>query len=274
MEVLAKDTKGGNIMSPSQPVLAPVIDVELRPKSQALEATTETGLTMFERMVRDPSVDVDKLERLMAMHERAQARLAQEQFNAAMSAAQKEMRPVAADAHNKQTNSWYASYAALDNKIRPIYTRHGFGLSFDTGDSPLADNARVLCHVSHSAGCMRTYHVDMPTDGKGARGGDVMTKTHAVGAALAYGARYLLKMIFNIAVGEDDRDGNDPPVKEVKAPAGFDDWWTDLQATADDGYKALEAAWKASKAEYRHHLNETARPAWEQVKTRAAKVPA
>ena len=37
-----------------------------------------------------------------------------------------------------------------------------------------------------------------------------MTKTHASGAAQQYGMRYLLKAIFNVAVGEDDRDGNDP----------------------------------------------------------------
>ena len=50
----------------------------------------------------------------------------------------------------------------------------------------------------------------MPADGKGAKGGDVMTKTHAAGAAMSYGMRYLLKMIFNVAVGEEDKDGNEP----------------------------------------------------------------
>ena len=44
----------------------------------------------------------------------------------------------------------------------------------------------------------------MPADGKGAKGGDVMTKTHATGSAMTYGQRYLVKMIFNIAVGADD----------------------------------------------------------------------
>jgi hypothetical protein len=47
----------------------------------------------------------------------------------------------------------------------------------------------------------------MPTDGKGARGNDVMTKTHATGAAMTYGQRYLFRLIFNLAVGEDS-DGN------------------------------------------------------------------
>jgi hypothetical protein len=36
-----------------------------------------------------------------------------------------------------------------------------------------------------------------------------MTKTHASGAAQSYGMRYLLKGIFNIAIGEEDNDGNE-----------------------------------------------------------------
>jgi hypothetical protein len=47
----------------------------------------------------------------------------------------------------------------------------------------------------------------MPVDGKGARGGDVMTKTHAMGSGVSYGMRYLLRMIFNLAIDYDD-DGN------------------------------------------------------------------
>jgi hypothetical protein len=48
----------------------------------------------------------------------------------------------------------------------------------------------------------------MPADGKGAQGGDVMTKTFATGAGMSYGARYLLKFIWNIAVGEDDPEAS------------------------------------------------------------------
>ena len=73
---------------------------------------------------------------------------------------------------------------------------------------PYPDHVRVVCYVGHVGGHSRAYHVDMPADGKGAKGGDVMTKTHAVGAGMSYGMRYLLKMIFNIAIGEDDDDGN------------------------------------------------------------------
>jgi hypothetical protein len=166
-------------------------------------------LEVISRAASDQSVDIEKMERLMQMHERMQKAAAESAFNEALTEAQSEMRPISADATNPQTRSKYASYGQLDKRLRPIYTRHSLSLSFDTGESPLAEHVRVLCYVARG-GFSRTYHIDMPADGKGAKGGDVMTKTHAAGAAVTYGMRYLLKMIFNVAVGEDDNDGNEP----------------------------------------------------------------
>jgi len=174
-------------------------------------------ISMIERAARDPAIDVDKLERLIALQEKAQMRQAEQSFNAAMSEAQSEMGPIAADSNNPQTRSRYASYFALDKALRPIYSRHGFALSFGTGDTPMEQYIRVVCYASHRDGFTRTYHVDMPADGKGAKGGDVMTKTHAVGSGLTYGQRYLLKMIFNIAIGSDD-DGNAASPTRVPSP--------------------------------------------------------
>lgn len=174
------------------------------------QSETAAVLSMIERAARDPSVDIVKIERLMEMRERIEAKAAEREFNTAMKSAQAQMGPIGADALNPQTRSKYATYAKLDSVLRPIYTRHGFALSFDEDESPKADHIRVLCYVSHQDGHTRTYRKDMPADGKGAKGGDVMTKTHATGAAASYGARYLLKGIFNIAVGEEDKDGNEP----------------------------------------------------------------
>lgn len=164
-------------------------------------------LYIVERAARDASVDIDKLQRLLDMREKIDAQAREREFNERMAAAQKQMRPVATDASNTQTKSRYASYAALDRVLRPIYTEHGFALSFNTSPDAPADYVRVLCDVTN-CGHSRRYQIDMPADGKGAKGGDVMTKTHATGSAASYGMRYLLKMIFNIAVGESDDDGN------------------------------------------------------------------
>lgn len=180
---------------------------QIQKREDAALAETNT-VSMFERLAKDPTVDVAKLERLMALQERALARNAEAEYNAAMARVQAEIRPIAADAENPQTRSRYASYAALDRALRPIYTKEGFALSFGTGEGAAELHVRVTCHVSHRDGHSRDYHFDMPADGKGAKGGDVMTKTHAAGSAASYGMRYLLKMIFNVAVGEDDDDGN------------------------------------------------------------------
>src|SRR5260370_26058394 len=79
------------------------------------EVTTVAFLQMIERAARDPSIDVDKLDRLLQMRERENARLAKLAFNAALAEAQTEMQPVRADCQNDQTRSRYASHAALDN---------------------------------------------------------------------------------------------------------------------------------------------------------------
>lgn len=173
-----------------------------RPQSEAAAL-----LGMIERASRDPSVDIPKMRELMAMRKEILAEQAASAFNDAMAKAQSEMLPVAADSNNPQTKSKYASYVALDHTLRPIYTRYGFGLSFNTTPSPTENHIRVICYVTN-CGHTREYAVDMPADGKGAKGGDVMTKTHAVGSAMTYAQRYLLKLIFNIAVGEIDDDGN------------------------------------------------------------------
>lgn len=228
------------------------------------------GVALFERLARDPGASVEKIERLMALWERGEARKAESAFNEAMSRAQSEMRPVAADAENPQTRSKYASYEALDRALRPIYTRHGFGLSFNTGDGALAEWVRVLCYVTHTGGHARTYHVDMPADGKGARGGDVMTRTHAVGSAMSYGMRYLLKLIFNVAVGEHDDDGNGASGKPApEPPAGYNDWLTDMQAVAQEGMERLMAAWRASKAPFREFTKPAVRDGWKATARKA-----
>lgn len=151
---------------------------------------------------------IDVIERLAALQEKAVARDAEQEFNDALNAAQGEIPRVAPDLSNPQTSSRYASYKALDKVLRPIYIRHGFSLSFDETDCPKPDHIRVLCYCSHRGGHTRKYQKDMACDGKGPKGGEVMTKTHAEGAAQSYAMRYLLKGIFNIAVGEDDTDGN------------------------------------------------------------------
>ncbi|WP_160169044.1 ERF family protein [Bradyrhizobium sp. Ai1a-2] len=170
-------------------------------------------MLMIERAARDPSVDIEKMKQLMEMLKAVQAEEAEAAFNTAMADVQSQIKRIVADKDNTQTKSKYASYAAMDRAIKPIYTGAGFAISFneDVGAAG-PDMVRVLAYVTHTApGAKRShtriYNTDVPADGKGAKGGDVMTKTHAHMSGVTYGKRGLLGMIFNLAIGNDD-DGN------------------------------------------------------------------
>lgn len=188
-----------------------------------------TMISLIAKAASDPNVDMDKMERLLAMKERMEAKEAEMAFNSALSRVQQKMGRIAADKTNNQTRSDYASYGKLDKVLRPIYTEEGFSLSFGTKEAP-EGTVGMVCYVSHSAGHTRTYDANVPSDGKGAKGGDVMTKTHAFGSGTSYGMRYLLKMIFNVAIGEEDDDGNAAGGYDI---TGWRDAIRDAQ-TADD----------------------------------------
>ncbi len=174
-----------------------------QPMALAPMSESAALIHMIDRAARDVSIPLERLEKLIQMRIDAENRELARAYDMAMAAAQAEMRQVSTDSVNPQTKSRYASYAALDKALRPIYAKSGLVLSFNTEPGAPEGFIRVVCDVSRE-GHSKRYSVDMPADGKGAKGGDVMTKTHAIGSAVTYGRRYLLLMIFNIAVGDDD----------------------------------------------------------------------
>lgn len=156
----------------------------------------------------DPRVDVAKMKELTTLRRQLRMEEAEETFNIALQAAQQEMRPIEADANNPSTHSKYATLYAVDKALRPIYSKHGFSLSFNTADCPLPNHTRVLCLVSRGL-YTRDYQYDVAIDAKGPKGNDVMNKTHAGGSALSYGKRYLMLMIFNVTIGDPGRRSDD-----------------------------------------------------------------
>jgi hypothetical protein len=147
---------------------------------------------------------IDVIERLAALQDRQLDREAENKFNDAMEAAQNEISHVVPDMKNSETNSKYASFHALNKALRPVYLKHGFSLSFTGAESTKPDEILVVCDCSHKGGWTKKYMLPMPCDGKGPKGGGVMSKSHATLAATSYGRSGLLKMIFNVAIGEDD----------------------------------------------------------------------
>lgn len=189
---------------------------------------------------------IEIIERITAMMERERDYQNNVGFDEALSRCQQRMGRISADANNPQTHSRYATYAMLDKVLRPIYTAEGFSLSFGEEDCPIPGKTRFVAHLSRS-GITRVYRKDLTASTKGPKGNDVMTPIHAEGAADSYARRYLLKGIFNVAIGEDDTDGNPDPGGEMDEDA-LKDWLAKIEesATVDELRQNYLAAAKAA----------------------------
>ena len=180
-----------------------------RRTTKAVATATVTPLSFDQQLLRiasDPTVKIERLKEIAELRDKIRRSDAEAEFNVAMAECQAEMRPVEADAKNDSTHSKYATHYAVDRKLRPFYSKHGFTLSFGTDDCPLPDHTRVICYVSRGL-YTRRYQYDVAISTKGPKGNDVMTPTHAGGSGMTYGRRYLELAIFNVTIGKDD-DGN------------------------------------------------------------------
>src|SRR5262249_44176461 len=164
-------------------------------------------LNFIERASRDPDFDVHKLGELLRMQRELVQEQAQREFNQAMAAAQTEMLPIVRDAQNPHTKSRYAKLETIDAQMRPIYTSHGFAVRFGSAPSPREGWMRIVCTVSHTGGYSEVNYLDAPPDDVGARGGSSKTGVQGVGSAVTYLRRYLLCMVFNIVLADQDDDG-------------------------------------------------------------------
>ena len=171
-----------------------------------------TTLQLIREFAVDSRVDADKLGKLMELQERAEARDAEKQFNAAFAAAMLEMPRVAKrgkkDMGGKGT-IMYATYDDVDAAVRPIETRHGFARSFATRSS--ADKGYVMVlRLTHSAGhSITSERPCRPDPGPG------RNEIQAEGSGESYSRRYLTLAVWNIvAVGADDDANSADPITE------------------------------------------------------------
>lgn len=201
---------------------------------------------IIERAARDPSIDLQRMQELISMHKELKADNARAEYDAAMAEAQSEMKTIRTNKKNDHTKSKYADYEAMDRAIRPIYTKYGFAMSFNSGDAAKPDEVRILLTISHRGGHRQEYRMDIPADGKGPRGDNVMTRTHATSSAATYGKRILAGMAWNISVGNDD-DGNDAASDAERAKIMADKGITHLNSMQPPTKEAL-AKWDAENA--------------------------
>jgi ERF superfamily len=173
--------------------------MEIRKPSSMSQASL---MDLLDYAVKNQSA-IEVIKELRAMQMADEAKRAENEFNAAMELAQNEVPEIIPDCTNEQTGRKYASFKAMDRALRPIWKKHNFTLTFNAAPSPNPEEIYVICDVTHPGGCHKQYMIPMSTDGKGPKGGGVMSKQQGVVAATSYGRSTLLRLIFNLVIDDD-----------------------------------------------------------------------
>lgn len=169
------------------------------PKAPALATESATILQVIQRAAADPQCDIEKMERLMAMHERMQSRNAEAEFNTAMALMQDELPSIAerGKAHGGQK---YATLEDINDIAKPIMKRHGFAVSFRVKN--IQGGIEVTGVLMHKAGHREETTMTLPLDASGSK-----NAVQSVGSSTSYGKRYVMSALLNITTRGEDDDG-------------------------------------------------------------------
>jgi len=193
-----------NVIEQKRNTPAKIVDEPDLPAAPLSE--TAAVLQVIERAARDPAVDIDKMERLIAMRDRLVAERARADFDAAMAEMQEELpiieeRGVIDIGRGKPQP--YALWEDINEAIKPVLARHGFALSFRTADD--GDRRIVTAILSHRGGHREETTMRLPLDTSGSK-----NNVQAVGSSTSYGKRYTAAALLNLTsrMPEDaDDDG-------------------------------------------------------------------
>lgn len=173
-------------------------------------------MEVIARAARDASVDIDKMERLIAMQERVQIRDAEIAFSTAFAAMQTELPAISKNGqivHKGQVISEFAQWEDINKAIIPTLAEFGFSLSFRPGTA--ANGATTVTGIlRHRLGHKEEATLPLPADTSGAK-----NAVQSVGSTLSYGKRYVGTLILNLTTeGEDDDGSAAAPKQQHAAP--------------------------------------------------------
>lgn len=163
-------------------------------------------LSVIAAAVSDPRMDVDKMERLLAMHERIVERNATVAFESALSRLQAKLPQIDQSGvilgkDRVTVRSRYAPLEDIDVIIRPMLAEEGFAISFDTEETE-GGKIRLLGKLSHKDGHSVTKSLTLPIDKN-----EYRTAIQDHGSTVSFGRRYLIKMHLNLIEKYEDNGG-------------------------------------------------------------------
>lgn len=160
------------------------------------------------------NLDLDKLERFMALKERHDAKMAETAFNEAFAQFQadkpqllKDGKVIAKTRDGGTIEYQFASLPYIQRMIDPVLAK--CGLTYQWTQDQANDKIMVTCHLKHVLGHVMSTSLEAPADDSGKK-----NKVQQIGSTIQYLRRYTLSNITGLSADQDD-DGGKPSDMEV-----------------------------------------------------------
>lgn len=167
------------------------------PRSEA-----DALINMIERVARDPSVSLDRMERLIDMKERMTERAARAAYDAAFAPMQERLPIIDERGEHGGTKSTYAKWDDINEAIKPVLAAHGFSIRFRSKQ----DGAKIFVTgvLSHRDGHSEETTIELPADNSGQK-----NAVQAIGSSMSYGQRYTAKLLLSLSSRRSEDDNGD-----------------------------------------------------------------
>ena len=229
---------------PGPPRPAELVPAEEPHSTASAGAPSDPILLMIANAARDPAVDIEKFERLMALRERAGQADARRSFYAALAKAKGEFGPILktrqVDYPHKdgggRTSYRYEELADVGAAVDPILSKHG--LSYRHKSTQEGPKIKVTCILSHEDGYSEENSLEGVEDKSGMK-----NPNQAIASTVTYLQRYTLKEALGIGAGRDDDAAAEPedPVIEPDDVAYVEQLIRDTESNLTIFLETIEA---------------------------------
>jgi ERF superfamily len=173
-------------------------------KKNGAAPQTKPDDSILLEMVKRTDIDPDRLEKFMDLQFKMEAKQAEREFNAALSAFQGEC-PIIDKSKNvsfKSVNYDYSPIEEIAFVIKPILTKHGLSYSFNIKETGDKDKLELITKIRHSSGhCEETsyyfnkYHDD-----------DRMNLAQRAKSSITFSKRAALENALGLITAKEDDD--------------------------------------------------------------------
>lgn len=180
------------------------VETQTAPAAPLVPGEPEAFMSVIARAATDPSVDVEKMQKLWEIYKNIVAWNAERAFNSAFSELQAKLPVITEHGKievNDKVRSEYARFEDINDVLKPLLAEHGFGLMFKVKAEK--DTVTVIPILLHKDGYREVGEpMELGADTSGSK-----NSVQSMGSSTSYAKRYALIPFLNITTRGEDDDG-------------------------------------------------------------------